>query len=94
LVTRHPGFEEALEWSLYPAFDFVVSVAPTPEQAWDAMLDPKCPGLDGLYFVGDSAKNYGGFMDGVAFGALYAATAISGTDYLEQILPAYQRELT
>jgi phytoene dehydrogenase-like protein len=93
LVTHHPGFGEALEWALYPAFDFVVSVAPTPEQAWDAMLDPKCPGLEGLYFTGDSVKNYGGFMDGVAFSALNTATAITGTDYLEQVLPPYQREL-
>lgn len=92
-TTHHPGFAEALEWALYPAFDFVVSVAPTPEQAWDAMLDPKCPGLDGLYFVGDSVKNYGGFMDGVAFSALKTASAISDNNYLEEILPAYQREL-
>jgi prolycopene isomerase len=93
MVNHHPGFAEALEWALYPAFDFVVSVAPTPEQAWDAMLDPKCPGLEGLYFVGDSVKNYGGFMDGVAFSALNTATAVTGTDYVEKILPPYQREL-
>ena len=93
MVEKHTGFDEALEWALYPAFDFVVSVAPTPEQAWDAMLDPACPGVEGLFFVGDSVKNYGGFMDGVAFSALNTATAITGTDYLEKVLPAYQREL-
>ncbi|MET7395124.1 FAD-dependent oxidoreductase [Dactylosporangium sp. NPDC005572] len=92
LAAQHPGFADALEWALYPAFDFVVSVAPTPEQAWDAMLDPKCPGVDGLFFVGESVKNYGGFMDGVAYTALLTATAITGTDYLA-ILPPYQREL-
>ncbi len=93
LVAQHPGFAEALEWALYPAFDFVVSVAPTPEQAWDAMLDPQCPGVEGLFFVGESVKNYGGFMDGVAYTALLTATAMTGTSYLEQILPAYQREI-
>ena len=92
LTEQHPGFGEALEWALYPAFDFVVSVAPTPEQAWDSMLDPACPGVDGLFFVGDSVKNYGGFMDGVAFTSLLTASAVSGNDYLK-ILPDYQREL-
>ncbi|MFC8662192.1 phytoene desaturase family protein [Streptomyces sp. NPDC057199] len=93
MFEKHPGFADAVEWELYPAFDFVVSVAPTPQQAWDSMLDPQCPGVEGLFFVGDSVKNYGGFMDGVAYGALLCATAVSGTNYLEQILPAYQREL-
>jgi len=90
---RHPGFAEALEWALFPAFEAVTSVSPTPEQAWDAMLDPACPGVEGLFFVGDSVKNYGGFMDGVAYGALLCANAVTGKDYLEQVLPAYQREI-
>ncbi|QTI69002.1 phytoene desaturase family protein [Gordonia polyisoprenivorans] len=92
--TAHPGFDEALEWALYPAFDMVVSVAPTPEQAWDSMLDPKCPGVEGLFFVGDSVKNYGGFMDGVAYGALLCTSEITGKDYLGEVLPAFQREMT
>ncbi len=89
---NHPGFEEALEWALFPAFEYVVNVAPTPDQAWDQMLDPKCPGIDGLYFVGDSVKNYGGFMDGVAFTSLLTVSEITGNDYLGEILPPYQRE--
>jgi prolycopene isomerase len=91
--TKHPGFDDALEWALFPAFDSVTSVSPTPAQAWDAMLDPACPGIEGLYFVGDSVKNYGGFMDGVAYGALLCADAVTGKNYLEQVLPAYQREI-
>lgn len=90
---RHPGFADALEWALFPAFEAVTSVSPTPDQAWDAMLDPACPGVGGLYFVGDSVKNYGGFMDGVAYGALLCADAVTGRGYLEQVLPAYQREI-
>jgi hypothetical protein len=93
MVQHHPGFEEALEWALYPAFDFVVSVAPTPAQAWDSMLDPRCPGVEGLYFVGDSVKNYEGFMDGVAYTALLCASAVTGNDYLGEVLPPYQREI-
>jgi hypothetical protein len=89
----HPGFAEALEWALFPAIDGVTSVQPTPEQAWDGMLDPQCPGGEGLFFVGDSVKNYGQFMDGVAYTALLTTDAITGKNYLEQILPAYQREL-
>jgi protoporphyrinogen oxidase len=73
--------------------DFMVSVAPTPAQAWDSMLDPRCPGVEGLYFVGDSVKNYGGFMDGVAYTALLCASAVTGNDYLGEVLPPYQREL-
>lgn len=89
----HPGFEEALEWALFPAIDFVTAVTPNPEQAWDGMLDPQCPGVEGLYFVGDSVKNYGGFMDGVAYGALLCTDAITGKQYMQDILPPYQREL-
>lgn len=91
--SSHPGFAEALEWALFPAFEAVTSVSPTPAQAWDAMLDPACPGIEGFFFVGDSVKNYGGFMDGVAYGALLCANAVTGKDYLEQVLPAYQREI-
>lgn len=93
MKVSHPGFADALEWALFPAIDGVTSVQPTPEQAWDGMLDPKCPGIDGLYFVGDSVKNYGQFMDGVAYTALLTTDAITGKNYLEQILPAYQREV-
>ena len=89
----HPGFEEALEWALFPAIDYVISCTPTPAQAWDGMLEPRCPGVKNLYFVGDVVRNYGGFMDGVAYGALLCADAISGNNYMEQILPPYQREV-
>lgn len=89
----HPGFEEALEWALFPAIDYVISCTPTPAQAWDGMLDPACPGVKGLYFVGDVVRNYGGFMDGVAYGALLCADAITGKNLMEQILPPYQREV-
>jgi len=92
MKANHDGFADALEWALFPAFEYVVNVAPTPDQAWDAMLDPACPGVDGLYFVGDSVKNYGGFMDGVAYTSLLCTDAITGGGYLEQILPPYQRE--
>jgi phytoene dehydrogenase-like protein len=88
-----PGFEDALEWALFPAFDFVVSAAPTPAQAWDGQIEPECPGISGLFFVGDSVRNYGSFMDGVAYTALLCADAITGKDYLEQVLPPYQREI-
>jgi phytoene dehydrogenase-like protein len=93
LGASHPGFDDALEWALFPVFESVTSVSPTPEQAWDAMLDPACPGIEGLYFVGDSVKNYGGFMDGVAYGAVLCADAVTGKNYMEQILPPYQREI-
>jgi phytoene dehydrogenase-like protein len=89
----HPGFEQALEWALFPVVEHVISVTPTPEQAWDGMLDPACPGVEGLYFVGDGVKNYGGFMDGTAYTALLCADAITGGHYMKDILPPYQREV-
>ena len=93
LRNSHPGFAEALEWALFPAINGVTSISPTPAQAWDAMLDPQCPGIDGLFFVGDSVKNYGGFMDGVAYTALLCTDAVTGKKYLEEVLPPYQREI-
>ncbi len=90
MKTHHPGFEEALEWALYPCIDSVLSVAPTPAQAWDHMPDPKCPGIDDLYFVGDSVRNWAAYTDGVAHGALQCMSAITGKDYLE-LLPDFQR---
>ncbi len=90
--TNVPGFTDALEWALFPAFNYVVSVAPMPGQAWDGMLDPQGP-LAGLFFVGDSCKNYGSFMDGVAYTALRCLDAMTGKDYTEQTLPLYQREI-
>lgn len=89
----HPGFEEALEWALFPAYDFITTVAPTPEQAWDRQLSPRSADVDGLFFVGEAVKNYGKFMDGVAYGALLCVDAITGKSYMHDILPAHQREI-
>ncbi len=87
-----PGFSDALEWALFPAFNYVVSAAPMPGQAWDGMIDPQGP-LPGLFFVGDSCKNYGSFMDGVAYTALRCVDAITGKDYTVETLPLFQREI-
>jgi phytoene dehydrogenase-like protein len=87
---NHPGFEASLEWALFPVIDFVLSVAPTPEQVWERMPAPICPGIEGLYFVGDAVRNYAQYTEGVAHGALLCAGSITGKDYL-QLVPEYQR---
>ncbi|RJG02691.1 phytoene desaturase family protein [Noviherbaspirillum sedimenti] len=89
----HPGFKDSLEWALFPAFDFVTSVAPTPAQAWDGQLAPKSDDIEGLFFVGESVRNYGKFMDGVAYGALLCTNEITGKNYMHEILPPHQREI-
>ncbi len=87
---HHPEFDEALEWALFPMIDHVMSVAPSVDQVWENMPDQKCPNIDGLYFVGDSVRNYAQYTDGVGHGALICMNAMTGKDYLK-LLPDYQR---
>lgn len=89
----HPGFKESLEWALFPATDTVTSVAPTPAQAWDGQLTPTCTGIDRLFIVGEAVRNYGKFMEGVAYGALLCIDDITGKSYMKDLLPPHQREI-
>lgn len=88
--THYPEFRKNLIWGEYLVSDVLVGVAQTPDQVFDAKIENKCPWIDGLYFVGDTAKCWGAASDSAVHSALRAVSQFTEKNYLE-ILPEYQR---
>jgi prolycopene isomerase len=90
LDTHYPEFRKNLIWGEYLVAHVLVGVAQTPDQVFDAKIENKCPWIDGLYFVGDTAKCWGAASDAAVHSALRAVSQFTGKNYLE-ILPEYKR---
>jgi len=81
LETVYPGFKDCIEWSLYPVCTKLEGVAKSVTQAGSLKPDVKAPGLQGLYFAGDTAKGYGVAMDCACCSGMICASEITGIDY-------------
>jgi prolycopene isomerase len=77
----YPGFKESVEWELYPVCVKLEGVAKSVTQAGSLKLDVKAPGLEGLFFAGDTARGYGVAMDCACSSGILCASAITGNDY-------------
>jgi phytoene dehydrogenase-like protein len=77
----YPGFKECIEWELYPVCVKLEGVAKSVTQAGSLKPDVKAPGLEGLYFAGDTARGYGVAMDCACSSGIICASAITGLDY-------------
>jgi phytoene dehydrogenase-like protein len=81
LETVYPGFKDCIEWSLYPVCRKLEGVAKSVTQAGSLKPDVKAPGLQGLYFAGDTARGYGVAMDCACCSGIICASEITGVDY-------------
>jgi phytoene dehydrogenase-like protein len=86
---RYPGFKEALEWTLYTVSDNLVPVAQAPFQVGNARPRAKCPYVEGLYHASDSSECSMAANDAAIHAGIIAASRVSGTNYVEEILPEY-----
>jgi prolycopene isomerase len=77
----YPGFKECMEWQLYPVCVKLEGVAKSVTQAGSLKPDVKAPGLEGLFFAGDTARGYGVAMDCACSSGILCASAITGLDY-------------
>lgn len=77
----YPGFRECMEWELYPVCVKLEGVAKSVTQAGSLKPDVKAPGVEGLYFAGDTARGYGVAMDCACSSGILCASAITGHNY-------------
>jgi len=83
-----PGWRKALEFMFFTVGDTCI-LWRHPEDEW---MDVKCPGVEGLYFAGDTygkRMNEGG-IEGAAHSGFICAGAISGKDYLQLLPPVFR----
>jgi NAD(P)-binding Rossmann-like domain/Flavin containing amine oxidoreductase len=78
LERTYPGFKEAVDWALYPMCWKLEGVAKSISQAGTLKPEVKAPGLEGLYFTGDTARGFGVAMDCACSAGINCAAAIVG----------------
>ena len=77
----YPGFKDCIEWELYPVCVKLEGVAKSVTQAGSLKPDVRAPGVEGLYFAGDTARGYGVAMDCACSSGILCASAMTGLDY-------------
>ena len=81
LESIYPGFKDCIDWALYPVCWKLEGVAKSVTQAGSLKPEVKAPGVEGLYFAGDTARGYGVAMDCACASGIICASEITGIDY-------------
>ena len=81
LESVYPGFKECIDWALFPVCTKLEGVAKSVTQAGSLKPDVTAPGVEGLYFAGDTARGYGVAMDCACSSGIICASAITGLKY-------------
>ena len=66
----YPEFKSSLIWERAMAWKLVESVVKEPGMVWKSKTPHQIPGIDGLFFVGDSTVSYGIGTDSAAHSSL------------------------
>lgn len=74
----YPGFRSCVEWALYPMCWKLEGVAKSISQAGKLKPEVEAPGVDGLYFAGDTARGFGVAMDCACSSGINCAAAVLG----------------
>jgi phytoene dehydrogenase-like protein len=61
--SAYPGFTDCVDWALYPMCWKLEGVAKSISQAGTLKPENVAPGVDGLFFAGDTARGFGVAMD-------------------------------
>ena len=81
LDRRYPGFRQSIDWAMFPTVWKLEGVAKSKSQAGTLKAPIAAPGVEGLYFAGDTVKGYGVAMDCAVAAGLICASRITGKDY-------------
>jgi prolycopene isomerase len=76
LERAYPGFSDCTDWALFPMCWKLEGVAKSISQAGTLKPEVKAPGLEGLYFAGDTARGFGVAMDCACSAGINCASAI------------------
>jgi hypothetical protein len=74
----YPGFTECMDWELYPMCTKLEGVAKSISQAGTLKPENVAPGVEGLYFAGDTARGFGVAMDCACSAGINCAAAVLG----------------
>lgn len=66
----YPDFNPSLLWERPMAWKLVESVVKEPGMVWKSKMPHQIPGIDGLFFVGDSTVSYGIGTDSAAHSSI------------------------
>jgi phytoene dehydrogenase-like protein len=85
-----PRMKEDTLWEIWTCSDKGFGDWPPPGSRRPDTIQP---GLEGLFFAGDGygAGTWGSGMDAAVYSALLCATAMTGRDYAEKVMPEYHR---
>ena len=72
----YPTFNSELIWERPMAWKLVESVVKEPGKVWKSKMPHKIPGIEGLFFVGDSTISYGIGTDSAAHSSILCAPKI------------------
>jgi phytoene dehydrogenase-like protein len=81
LEKRYPGFGQSMDWALFPTAWKLEGVAKSKTQAGTLKAPVEAPGVEGLFFAGDTVKGYGVAMDCAVAAGLICASRITGKNY-------------
>lgn len=70
ITSIYPNFEPELIWERPMAWKLVESVVKEPGKVWKSKMPHQIPGIDGLFFVGDSTVSYGIGTDSAAHSSI------------------------
>ncbi|MHB8896232.1 MAG: phytoene desaturase family protein [Candidatus Geothermincolia bacterium] len=76
--SAYPGFRECVDWELYPMCWKLEGVAKSISQAGTLKPENTAPGVEGLFFAGDTARGFGVAMDCACSAGINCAGAILG----------------
>jgi len=72
----YPDFNSSLIWERPLAWKLVESVVTKPGMVWKSKMPHEIPGIDGLFFVGDSTISYGIGTDSAAHSSILCTPKI------------------
>jgi len=78
LESTYPGFKECVDWALYPTCWKLEGVAKSISQTGKLKPEVQAPGVEGLYFAGDTARGFGVAMDCACSAGINCAASILG----------------
>lgn len=81
LEEAYPGFTECIDWALYPMCWKLEGVAKSISQAGTLKHENTAPGVEGLFFAGDTACGFGVAMDCACSAGINCAGAILGKSF-------------
>ena len=76
IASIYPNFDSSLLWERPMAWKLVESVVKEPGKVWKSKMPHQIPGIDGLFFVGDSTVSYGIGTDSAAHSSILCTPKI------------------